>query len=114
MHPSLLLLFAVPAVLLLGVFTRAGAAAFRALRQRRIPPAATLVRLFAGLIAIAAVLSLLVILNAALGHSQQAKAASRWYGAGIFLLVVGLPALVVVLRIRRIRASAHPAAPSRT
>ncbi len=114
MHPSLLLLVAVPAVLLLGVFTRAGAVVVRALWRHRIPPAASLLRLFAGLIVLAAVLSLLVILDSALGHSEQAKAASHWYCAGLFLLLVGFPALGVGVRIRRIRASTHPATPSRT
>ena len=113
MHPSLLLLFAVPAVLLVGVLAAVGNAVVRALWHRETPPTAALLRLFAGLISIATVLSLVVLLNSALAHSERAKAASHWYCAGIFLLVVGLPALAVGLRIRRIRASTHSATPAR-
>ncbi len=109
MHLSLLLLFAVPAVLLLGILAKISVAVVRALSRRQVPRAATMLGLFTGLVAVAGVLSLAVVLDAALSHSSRAHTASHWYCAGIFLLVVALPALAIGLRIRAIRASTHPA-----
>ncbi len=114
MHPSLLLLFAVPAVLLLGVLAKVGTGIVRALWHHKVPPTAPTLGFFAGLLAIDGVLSLLVILNAAISHSERAKAASLWYCIGIFLLLVALPAAAVSLRIRRIRASTRAASLART
>ena len=104
---SLILILAVPAVAVLAVAAVAAARVVQALRRGHVPGAPALAGLLAALLLLAGALSLLVLLRAALSHSEQAKAAAPWLSLGVFLLVLGVPACVLAVAVRRLRTSAR-------
>ena len=105
MNLSLLLVLGVPAVLVLGATTMAGARVFRALSQRKVPSLSALLGLVVCLVLIDGVFSLVVVLDAALSHSEQAKHNATWICVAAFVVIVLGPCVGVGRRVRSIRAS---------
>ena len=104
MQPSILAVLLLPSLLLLGALAKGGIGIVRALRSRQVPGRMTVVAFFSGLLLIDGVLSMVVIIDAALGHSEAAKAASWWYCLALLLVLVAAPAVALFIAIRSVRA----------
>ena len=104
MHVGLLALAVVPLVALLVVVVLAGQHIVGALRQGRAPAARHVAGAFLALAALAAGASLAIVVDAGLSHSEAAKARASWLSAGVFLVVVVLPAIVLAAATHRARS----------
>ena len=110
MQPSIIAVLLLPFLLLLGALVKAGASIVRTLRRRQAPHSTTVVAFFSGLLLVDGVLSIVIIVDAALGHSEAAKAASTWYCLALFLVLVAVPAAALFIAVRGVRL-AHRASP---
>ncbi|MEJ2200130.1 MAG: hypothetical protein P8X63_03820 [Desulfuromonadaceae bacterium] len=101
MHTPLLVV-AVPLLLfLLVLFGRGAINIIRAFRNRQRPRLLVIISFLAGLLLLDGVLSLALLLNAALSHSETAKSTASVYSVLLFLVLVGLPALILWLLYHR-------------
>ena len=99
MHLSIIAVLLLPFLLLVGALVKAGTSIVR-----------TVVAFFSGLLLVDGVLSIVIIVDAALGHSGAAKAASTWYCLALFFVLVVVPAAGLFIAVRGVRV-AHRTSP---
>lgn len=97
---------------LFGLVMLTGKRVLSALRQGRAPAARHVAGLLFGLAALAAGASLAIVVDAGLSHSESAKAQAPWLSAGVFLVVVVLPAIGLAMAIHRLPMRSGGAPPS--
>lgn len=105
MNPSPVLYIGLPILFLLAGIAVPGVAMVRELRQRRVPKTYVMIAFFAGVIALDGFLSFVIVINAALSHSERMKTEANWYCLALFLVLCILPAGVLVAAIRKVRAT---------
>ena len=109
-HLSIIAVLLLPFLLLVGALVKAGTSIVRSLRRRQAPHPTTVVAFFSGLLLVDGVLSIVIIVDAALGHSGAAKAASTWYCLALFFVLVVVPAAGLFIAVRGVRV-AHRTSP---
>lgn len=105
MQFSIVAVVLLPFLVLLGVLAKVATGIIRDLRRRQPLNHISVVGFFSGLLLIDAVLSVVAIVSAALGHSEEAKAASYWICLALFLILVAAPATALFIAVRSVRAS---------
>ena len=107
MHLSLLIIVVPLLLLLVLVLVRGAINIFRAFRDQRRPRPVVVIGFIVELLVLDGVLSLAIMLNAALSHSEAAKAAAFAYCILLFLVLVVLPVAVLLLFFWRIGPNDH-------
>jgi hypothetical protein len=113
MHLSIIAVLLLPFLLLAGALVKAGTGIVRTLGRRQAPRLPSIVAFFSGLLLVDGVLSVVIIANAALGHSEAAKAASPWYCLALFFVLVAAPAAALFAAVRGVRAAHRTPPPDR-
>jgi hypothetical protein len=111
MHPSIIAILLLPVLVVVGLLVRAAVTIVRALRRHQRPSGITIAGLFAGLLVIDGVLSIVITVDAALGHSEAAKTAATWHCLALFLVLVVIPPVALVIAIRRVRSADQATSP---
>lgn len=102
---SIIAVLLLPFLVLLGALAKAATGVVRALKRRQPLNHVSVVGFFAGLLLLDGVLSVVAVVDAALGHSEAAKAASYWICLALFLVLVVAPAVALLIAVRYVRAS---------
>lgn len=114
MRPSIIAVLLLPLLFLVGALVSTGVGIVRVLRRREFPHHMKIVGMFVGLLLIDGVLSIVIIVDARLSHSEAAKAASPLRCLALFLVLVVIPAVALFVAVRRVRSAHRATSPGRS